>query len=138
MSEPDTTATSAPQKAERKEKKRFQSKSPHAPSANGTTPPRKKKREEQAEAVASELTQLRSTMDELLEHYKLRVGGEIAELSEHFKANNGTQLPSAKVTSAMLQELNDSPFKTRKGRGKDLARLQHLVRRLGELLPPED
>ena len=137
MSEPETTATTAPEKAERKEKKRFQSKSPHAPSANGT-PPRKKKREEQAETVASELTQLRSTMDELIEHYRLRVGGEIAELSEHFKANNGSQLPSAKVTSAMLQELQDSPLKPRKGRGKDLARLQQLVRKLGELLPPED
>jgi hypothetical protein len=38
----------------------------------------------------------------------------------------------------MLSELRETTLKPNKGRAKDLVRLQRLVRRLSELLPPED
>ena len=136
MSDAETVTT--PEKAERKPKKRFQSKSPHAPSDNGAAP-RKKKREEQAEVLTAELKQLRVTMDEMIEHYRLRIGGEISELIEALHGSNGTaHVPPAKVTTALLQELHETPLKAQKGRGKEFVRLQQLVRRLNELLPPED
>ena len=136
MSDAEVTAT--PEKAERKPKKRFQSKSPHAPSDNGVAP-RKKKRDEQAEVLTAELTQLRATLDEMIEHYRLRIGGEISELIDAVHGSNGKpHAPPAKVTSAILQELHETPLKPQKGRAKEFVRLQQLVRRMNELLPPED
>jgi hypothetical protein len=138
MSSTETDVGSTAEKPERKTKKRFQSKSPHAPSDNGAVP-RKKKRAEQAETLVAELTLLRATMDEMIEHYRLRIGGEIAELIDAVHGGNGVaHAPPAKVTSALLLELRETQLKAQKGRGKDLVRLQQLVRRLGELLPPED
>ena len=136
MSDAEVLAT--PEKGERKTKKRYQSKSPHAQSDNGAVP-RKKKREEQADALASELTQLRATLDEMIEHYRLRIGGEISELIDAVHGSNGTShVPPAKVTSALLHELRGTPLKPHKGRAKEFVRLQQLVRRLNEMLPPED
>ena len=134
----DAEALSTPEKSERKTKKRFQSKSPHAAPDNGAAP-RKKKRQEQADALASELTQLRATLEEMIEHYRLRIGGEISELIDAVHGSNGaSHAPPAKVTSALLQELHDTPLKPQKGRAKEFVRLQQLVRRLNEMLPPEN
>lgn len=132
-------ATSKPKKAQHKEK-RSSSPRPDAASDNGVSPNRKKKRDQLALEVNSELRELRSTLDALLEHYRLRMGGQIAELQQALSGSDlepKTKPPSAKTTHAVLKALREEDFKPKKGRGKDFVKLQRLVKKLGEMLPPE-
>lgn len=134
---PSTEPTSTPEKVERKGKKRFQSTSPHGPTGNGAGS-RKKKKAELAEELVSELGRLRGTLDEVVDHYRLRVGGDIAALLQAIQGSGETQALSPKVTGTMLAELRETRLKPDKGRAKDLVRLQRLVRRLSDSLPAED
>lgn len=128
---------SKPKKAQPKEKTSY-SPRPDAGSDNGAN--RQKKRGQLALEVTSELRELRSTLDTMLEHYRLRLGGQIAELQQAFIGSEQepkAKPPSAKVTRAILTALREEEFKPKKGRGKDFVKLQRLVKELAEMLPPE-
>jgi len=100
------------------------------------------KREELAREVATELKALRATLDEMLEHYRLRSGAQIDELLQAVEGNAAlperSALPAAAVAQAMLDVLKDARLKPRKGRAKDFARLQELLDELVAQLPPEN
>ena len=132
-------ASSKPRKAQRKETVKY-SLTPTQLSENGVPTDRKKKREQLALDVSSELRELRNTLDELLEHYRLRMGGQIAELQQALSGSDQepkAKPPSAKTTTAILELLRSEGFKPQKGRGKDFVKLQRLIKEVSEMLPPE-
>ena len=132
-------ASAKPKKALHKEK-RSNSSNPDKHRENGVPADRKKKRDQLALDVSSELRELRNTMDELLEHFRLRMGGQIAELQQALAGSDQepkAKPPSAKTTAAILELLRSEDFKPKKGRGKDFVKLQRLVKEVSELLPPE-
>jgi hypothetical protein len=131
-------STPKPKKAQRKGKNK-ESAEVESPSPNGAAPAGKKKRAELTEQLRYELRELRTTLDELIDHYRLRVGGQIAELEQSLTevTDPAAKLPPVKVSNHILTRLHDQSFKPKKGRAKDLVKLQELVKELSELLPPE-
>lgn len=109
---------------------------------NGHRPkPKPKKRDEVAAELALELRELRARVDEVTEHFRLRVGGEIEELLQRIEGqqiDGKVKKPSVKTAQAMRERLREHSVKPRKGRAKDFARIQELVEDLADLLPPED
>jgi hypothetical protein len=132
-----TESTPKPKKAQRKQKNK-ETVEADSPSLNGAAP-RKKKRAELTDQLRYELRELRNILDELLEHYRLRVAGQIAELEQSLTetAEPAAKLPSVKVVNHMLSRLHDQSFKPKKGRAKDLEKLQQMVKEMAEMLPPE-
>ena len=110
-------------------------------SPNGNSAAGRKKRDELAETLLLELRELRANLDELTEHFRLRIAGELSEIMQAIEGK-GMQAkpkrPSVKLTRAMLDELERHQLKPKKGRAKDLARIQDLTRKLSALLPVED
>ena len=109
------------------------------PNANGSRVSHK--REELARDVATELKALRTALDEMVEHYRLRAGAQIDELLQAVEGKPAlaerSALPAAALSQSMLELLKEARLKPRKGRAKDFARLQDLLEDLVELLPAE-
>ena len=113
----------------------------YEPPDHGNGKPPRRKRDEVAEELLRELKELRTNLDELTEHFKLRIAGELAEITQAIEGKAIQAKPKrlpVKVTAAMLKAVQEQAVKPRKGRAKDLAKLQNLVRTLAALLPPED
>ncbi len=112
------------------------------PNTNGTRASHSRKRQELARELATELKALRATMDEMIEHYRLRAGGQIGELLQAVEGDAApgerAARPTAAVTQSLLEVMRGTRLKPRKGRAKDFARLQELIEELVALLPPEN
>jgi len=90
-----------------------------------------------ARDVADEIQALRGVFSDILEIYRSRVDGQLAGLSEAFREaeREGTP-PPERALKAMLETIRSLKVKPRKGRGKDLARVEALAECLWEILPP--
>lgn len=112
---------------------------PPAASAERFGPARGRRRIRLAQEVVLEIQALRPTLQEALREYERRMTGQITELLLHLQGDGpAPRVPAARTSAAMLQALRASDVKPRKGRAKDLVRLQELVAELTELLPPRD
>jgi hypothetical protein len=110
------------------------------PRTNGSNGSRK--RTDLAKEVATELKSLRSALDEMMEHYRLRAAAQINELLQAVEGEatvNGSaaKLPAATVSQRQLELLREAKLKPQKGRAKDFARLDDLLEELVALLPAE-
>jgi hypothetical protein len=123
-----------------KQKKRATRNPIEHPDTNGK-PKRSSKRLELASEVAAELETLRATLEEMTEHYRLRLGGQIGELLQAVRGEPGsdekTRVPPARSLEPMLEALRNVRLKPRKGRAKDFDRMQDLLEELTGLTPPE-
>jgi hypothetical protein len=91
--------------------------------------------------VIQDLAALRGALDEMLEHYAIRVAGQLSELMLVIQGDgNVDQKPrplTVEAAEAMLQAIRDANLKPKKGRGKDFVRVQKLVKALRALGPVE-
>ena len=124
-----------------KQKKHSAPKRVGYPSANGAKAPRVSKRTELANEVALELESLRHALDEMTEHYRLRIAAQIGELMQTVKGNETSgeksKLPPARTLQPMLHQLRSANLKPRKGRPKDFRRVEKLLDELVALTPPD-
>jgi hypothetical protein len=98
--------------------------------------------EEPWPAAAQELRNLRSGLDQTLEQVGLRLGAQITQLLSVVdnEPEGGVKPPrlSAKVVEDMVRRVRAAKLKPRKGRIKDLARVQELLEKLAAILPPQE
>jgi hypothetical protein len=88
--------------------------------------------------VASELKALRATLTQCLDAIDLRVGGTIAEMLQLLEGDQSLEAKPKPLTVTAAQEaLADLAALdvSKKGRPRDLRRIEKLVRRLRQLLP---
>lgn len=122
--------------------KRTRNKKPPRSSAsgNGAGARHKKKRDLTAQELALELRELRANLDELTEQFRLRLGGQLVEVQRAVEgvgvASTTKRLPG-KTIETMLSAVRQQKIKPRKGRAKDLVKLQKLLASLSALLPAE-
>ncbi len=81
---------------------------------------------------------LRNDLDQALEQYSLRVGARITEMLEHLEGQSPvgekTELPGKADLAAMLEKIDKTRLKPKRGRGKDLKRIQDLVEDLAGMI----
>lgn len=101
-----------------------------------------RRRIETAQALVLEIQALRTAFQESLQQYELRMQGQFAEVLTHLQGgaalDERPHVPSTKTAAAMLHAIRTAELKPRKGRAKDLVRLQELVAHLTEMLPPRN
>jgi hypothetical protein len=89
------------------------------------------RRTEVNQEVAAELRALRAALDEMVDRYRLRVGGRLTDLIlllEGDASIGAAAKPLAtRDAQAMLEELREASIKPAKGRAKDFRRLEALV-----------
>ncbi len=90
-----------------------------------------------ASELAAEIQGLRPVLKDIIEIYKSRVDGQLAGLCEVFQEAGGAEngLPSAKIEARMIEAVRALKVKARKGRVKDLARIEELANRLWAIMP---
>lgn len=123
-----------------KKRKAAEPKAPSPEAGNGKIrPPRATKARVQAEELTAELDALRSSLNEMVDRYKLKLEAELIQIDESVRGGPSyvgrlKPLPS-RVIVAMMKRVKDLDIKPHKGRAKDLVRMQDLVADLMELLP---
>jgi hypothetical protein len=113
---------------------------PAAPTARGDKPG--KRGDELRQSLVIELHTLRLQAQDAVEQYTLRVNAQLAEVlrlaeGEGTAGEKPRRLP-AKLAAAMLARLRDVKLKPKKGRAKDLVRIQELVEELALQLPHQE
>ena len=113
----------------------------HVAGARGTPRPRSgRSRDDRREEILAELHALRATLDEVVAQFRVRAGGQLAEVERGVKGSgpSGTKVarPTVRVTEEMLRRVRSLRVKPRKGRVKDIVRLAELIDELVGLLPP--
>jgi len=95
------------------------------------------KRAALAVELAAEVQGLRPVLRDIIEIYKSRVDGQLAGLCEVFQEAGGAEngLPPAKIEARMIEAVRALKVKARKGRVKDLARIEELASALWALMP---
>ena len=111
-----------------------------APTARGAKPA--KRGDELRQSLVIELHTLRLQAQDAVEQYTLRVNAQLAEVlrlaeGEGAAGEKPRRLP-AKLAAAMLAQLRDLKLKPKKGRAKDLVRIQELVEELVGQLPHQE
>ena len=94
-----------------------------------------------ARQLMTEIEGLQPVLQELVQQYELRITAQLAEILRVLNGDEAGRLPrfpAAKTSTAMLRALRATDLKPRKGRAKDLVRLQELVAELTEMLPPRE
>lgn len=115
--------------------------SPHldTDTADGDGKPRRK--QEIAREIVLELQAMRGGLEELVQAYTARVDGQIAtaarQLEQGVMGESERELPSTKSLNKLLRELRDTKLKPRKGRAKDLKRMENVADALSELTGPD-
>ena len=98
-----------------------------------------KRRTELNARALQELASLRNSMDEMIERYAIRTGGQLSELMQQISGDEtlgqDARPLTVKSAEAALAAIKGAGIKPRKGRGKDFVRLQRLVRKLRSLGP---
>lgn len=106
---------------------------------NGRSEKRNEKRARVGEELARELDGLRETLAEMVEGYRFKVEGQLAELASLARgsSNAAGQPASLRLSAAekMLSSIRKTELKPKKGRAKDFQRLETLVEELAALLP---
>lgn len=91
-----------------------------------------------ARDAADALQALRGTFADILEIFRSRVDGRLAGLAEAYRTGCADGTPSpVNHSKGVLAAVKTLKVKPRKGRGKDLQRLEALADRLWEAFPPE-
>ena len=111
-----------------------------APSAD-TLRARSRRRIQLAQELVLEIQTLRRSLHDSLEQYELRMSAQIAEVLRGLQGADEDappRAPAVKTSTAMLRAIRGTEVKPRKGRAKDLVRLQELVAQLTEMLPPRN
>ena len=101
-----------------------------------------KRGDELRQSLVIELHTLRLQAQDAVEQYTLRVNAQLAEVlrlaeGEGTAGEKPRRLP-AKLAAAMLAQLRDVRLKPKKGRAKDLVRIQELVEELVGQLPHQE
>lgn len=106
---------------------------------NGRAEKRTEKRARVGEELAQELEGLRETLSEMVEGYRFKVEGQLAELAAAARGTTNTAGESAALrlsaAEKMLASIKKTELKPKKGRAKDFQRLESLVEELAALLP---
>lgn len=102
---------------------------------------RGKRRAELNARVVQDLDALRHNVDEMAEHYRVRVGGQIADVMQQIQGDEtlaqDARPLTVKAAESLLEALRSAGIKPHKGRGKDFVRVQRLVRKLRSLTPAD-
>lgn len=113
--------------------------SENASQENGRAEKRAEKRVRTGEELAQELDGLRETLAEMVEGYRFKVEGQLAELAAAARgASNAAGQPTllrVSVAEKMLGSIRKTELKSKKGRAKDFQRLETLVEELAAFLP---
>lgn len=84
---------------------------------------------------------MRTATQEVVEQVNLRLTAQLAEASRRLAGNGGPDAPpraiSAKVTGTMLATMRKLRLKPKKGRLKDLARIERTIDKLLDLTAPK-
>lgn len=86
------------------------------------------------EALARELSELRTTLREVTERFHLRWQAELVTLHDKVSSAAG-KADWKKFSSAALHDLEELHLRPKKGRLKDLVRIKRFVLALKERLP---
>ncbi len=106
-------------------------------------PKRSKKptRQELAQQVSQELVKLRPILKDIGTALLDRLDGELAVLSRGLASERGSDdlpsVPRAPILSGMLADIQALKVKPKKGRVKDLGRIEVLLESLSRRMPPE-
>ena len=80
-------------------------------------------------------------LQEVQEHYSVRTNGLLAQMTQVVDppadARERPVLPSRKAVDRMLEAIQALKVKPKKGRGKDLQRVQDLLESLWVMFPPQ-
>jgi hypothetical protein len=98
-------------------------------------------RQELRREVAQELLRLRSLLKDLGTNYLDRLDGELAGLALSLAGESipgdPPVLPNPSVLKAMLADIRALKVKPKKGRAKDVRRIEALLESLNDQMPPE-
>jgi hypothetical protein len=116
----------------------------HAARAKGKSGRAKAQSEPRRDALAAELAlelgRVRSALKEASEQLVARLDGELAALTLYLNGHSLEEeapvLPPARVLSQMLAEARDLKVKPKKGRVKDMGRIEALLGSLASRMPP--
>jgi predicted transcriptional regulator len=95
----------------------------------------KAKRGQPVQQLIQEIEKVRAALLDALEHYRERLTSQLDNLKENLDADSAGRLLSDKKVASLLEEIHSIRLKPEKGRVKDLARLQELIKRLGKVVP---
>jgi DNA primase len=98
------------------------------------------RRAKHIDRLKADLSALRGMLQETQEHYQVRTGGLLAQMLLVVDPPEGAArpvLPSRKAVDQMLEAVRTLKVKPKKGRGKDLQRIQDLLEALWVMFPPQ-
>ena len=102
---------------------------------------KEQKKAQKAQKLNEALLGLRASLNEMQEHYGVRTHGLLVQMLRILEPPPATKekplLPSRKAAELMVQKMAALKIKPKKGRGKDLVRIQDLVEALWILFPPQ-
>lgn len=93
-----------------------------------------RRRRQLAREAVLEIEALRVSLRHAVEQYEVRLAGQMLALMRALDGE-AADTPPSRVSTAVLRAIRGTELKPRKGRAKDLVRLQDLVAHLTELLP---
>lgn len=89
------------------------------------------------EKLAAELRRMQDDLHTMTERFDIRVGAALNELLARLDGDDSIDQKSRPATirtaQAMLDAIDSTKIRAKKGRAKDLARLEDLVKRLREM-----
>jgi hypothetical protein len=101
--------------------------------------PRRRSRGAGSDALVSELRALRTTLDEAVQQFHVRMAAHIADVERSVSGSGPAgarrRRPPVQARAAMLAGVHALKVKPRKGRIKDLVRLAALIEELLDHLP---
>ena len=93
------------------------------------------------QGIALALLGLRVSLNEVQEQYGIHTHGLMVQMLRILEAPPDAKkthiLPSRKTAELMVEEIGSLNIKPKKGRGKDLLRIQNLIEALWILFPPQ-
>jgi hypothetical protein len=99
------------------------------------------KKAQKSEKLKGALLGLRGSLSDVQEQYGVRTHGLLVQMLQILEppsdAKHRPVLPSKKAAELMVQKMGTLKIKPKKGRGKDLVRIQDLVEALWILFPPQ-
>jgi|GEM_PF-1353092 len=99
------------------------------------------KRAQKTEKLRKALLGLRVSLNEVQEQFGIHTHGLLVQMLRILEAPPDAKethiLPSRKTAELMVEEIGSLSIKPKKGRGKDLLRIQDLVEALWILFPPQ-
>jgi len=99
------------------------------------------KRAQKTEKLREALLGLRVSLNEVQEQYGIHTHGLMVQMLRILEAPPDAKkthiLPSRKTAELMVEEIGSLNIKPKKGRGKDLLRIQNLIEALWILFPPQ-